>query len=138
MTRVGGIGGAAPPARQAARSGGGFALPDAPESRAAAAVAGASPAALLALQEGPASDQGVEDRARRRGRAALDLLREMQIDLLRGGARPAHLARLATLAEAATADSAPTDPALRAVLAEVTLRVRIELARLRVTLATDG
>ena len=138
MTRVGGIGGAGTPARQAARSGGGFALPDAPGGRATAAVAAASPASLLALQEGPGADQGAEERARRRGRAALDLLREVQIDLLRGGATPARLARLAALAKAAEADAAPADPELRAVLAEVTLRVRVELARRRITLATDG
>jgi hypothetical protein len=138
MTRVGGIGGAATPARQAARSGGGFALPDAPSGRAAAAVAAPSPASLLALQEGPGADQGAEDRARRRGRAALDLLREVQIDLLRGGATPARLARLAALAQAAEADAAPADPGLRALLAEVTLRVRVELARRRIAPATDG
>ena len=138
MTRVGGIGGPATPARQATRTGGGFALPDAPGGRAAAAVAAASPAALLALQEGPGGDQVAEDRARRRGRAALDLLREVQIDLLRGGATPARLARLAALAQAAEADAAPADPGLRAVLAEVTLRVRVELARRRMTFATDG
>jgi len=138
VTRVGGIGGAATPARQAARPGGGFALPDAPGGRAAAAVAAASPAALLALQEGPGADQGAEERARRRGRAALDLLREVQIDLLRGGATPARLARLATLAKAAEADVAPADHGLRAVLAEVTLRVRVELARRRIASAADG
>ncbi len=138
MMRVGGIGGPASPARQAARPGGGFALPDAPGARAPAAVAAASPAALLALQEGPGADQASEDRARRRGRAALDLLREVQIDLLRGGATPARLARLATLAKAAEADAAPADPELRVLLAEVTLRVRVELARRRVTPATDG
>ena len=138
MTRVGGIGGAATPARQAARPGGGFALPDAQGERAAAAVAAASPAALLALQEGPGADQGAEERARRRGRAALDLLREVQIDLLRGGATPARLARLATLAKAAEADVAPADHGLRAVLAEVTLRVRVELARRRIASAADG
>ncbi len=138
MTRVGGIGGAATPARQAARTGGGFALPDAPGGRAAATVAAASPASLLALQEGLGPDQGAEERARRRGRAALDLLREVQIDLLRGGATPARLARLATLAEAAEADATLSDPRLRAVLAEVTLRVRVELARRRIASATDG
>ena len=138
MTRVGGIGGPATPARQATRAGGGFALPDAPGGRAAGAVAAASPAALLALQEGPGADQGAEDRARRLGRAALDLLREVQIDLLRGGATPARLARLAALAKVAEADATPADPELRAVLAEVTLRVRVELARRRIAPATDG
>jgi hypothetical protein len=138
MTRVGGIGGAATPARQAARPGGGFALPDAPGGRAAAAVAAASSASLLALQEGPGADQGAEERARRRGRAALDLLREVQIDLLCGGDTPACLARLASLAKAAEADASPADPGLRAVLAEVALRVRVELARRRVAHATDG
>jgi hypothetical protein len=138
MTRVGGIGGAATPARQAARAGGGFALPDAPGGRAAGAVAAASPAALLALQEGACADQGTEERARRRGRAALDLLREVQIGLLRDGATPACLARLSTLAKAAEAEAPPADPGLRAVLAEVTLRVRVELARRRATYATDG
>jgi hypothetical protein len=62
----------------------------------------------------------------------------VQVDLLRGGATPARLARLATLAKAAEADATLGDPGLRAVLAEVTLRVRVELARRRAADATDG
>jgi hypothetical protein len=45
---------------------------------------------------------------------------------------------LAALAQAAEADAAPADPGLRALLAEVTLRVRVELARRRIVSATDG
>jgi hypothetical protein len=138
MTRVGGIGGGAAPARRVGRGAGGFAVPDQPGGAAAAAVAAAAAPSLLALQEGPGADSAAEDRARRRGRAALDLLRDMQLDLLRDGPAPARLARLAALVAAAEADAAPSDPALRAALAAVTLRVRVELARRRVGRATDG
>jgi hypothetical protein len=138
MTRVGGIGGGAAPARRVGRGAGGFAVPDAAGGAATTAVAAAAAPSLLALQEGPGADSAAEDRARRRGRAALDLLREVQLDLLRGGSAPARLVRLAALASAAEADATPADPALRAALAAVTLRVRVELARQRVCRATDG
>jgi hypothetical protein len=60
----------------------------------------------------------------------------MQLDLLRGRADPAALARLAALAEAPS--GAVADPALRSLLAEVGLRVRVELARRRAGSATSG
>lgn len=131
MTRVGTIGGGPVPARRAARGAGGFALPDAPARAAAAGVAATAPAGLLALQDGAAPPAVAEDAARRRGRAALDLLREVQLDLLRGGTEPGRIARLAEMAGAAAQAAPPDDPALRATLAEVVVRLRVELARRR-------
>jgi len=137
MTRVGGIGGGAAPARRIGRGAGGFTVPDAADGTAAASLSPVAGPALLALQEGPAPAAAAEQRARRRGQAALDLLREVQLDLLRGGTAPARLARLAETA-AAAAEAPPGDPALRAALAEVALRVRVELARRRAGRATAG
>ena len=138
MTRVGGIGGGAAPARRIGRGAGGFTVPDAADGTAAASLSPVAGPALLALQEGPAPAAAAEQRARRRGQAALDLLREVQLDLLRGGTAPARLARLAETAAAAAAEAPPGDPALRAALAEVALRVRVELARRRAGRATAG
>lgn len=82
--------------------------------------------ALLALQ-------GVEDagerrkRAVRRGRGALDALDALKIGLLSGSLDPAALARL-TAAGANLAE--PTgDPGLDTVMAEIALRVEVELAK---------
>jgi hypothetical protein len=62
----------------------------------------------------------------------LDDLRGLQLELLSGRADPARLARLAALAEGPDA----ADPALQAVLREVSLRARVELARRRAAPAT--
>ena len=140
MTRVGGIGGGTAPSRRAARSPGGFALPRGTDGAAegptapAAGAAGGIPA-LLALQEhGAASGPAVvADRARRRARRALDELGGLQLDLLRGEGDPARLERLLKLT--ASAEEVP-DPTLRDALAEVTLRVRVELARRRAAFAS--
>jgi hypothetical protein len=129
MTRVGAIGGGAVPARRAVRGAGGFALPDAAGTPSAAGVAAAASPALLVLQDGAAPPAVAEEGARRRGRAALDLLREVQLDLLRGGTAPDRIARLAEVARAAAQAAPPDDPALRAALAEVAVRLRVELAR---------
>jgi hypothetical protein len=87
---------------------------------------------LLGVQaEASVAGDSAERRARRRAGAALDLLRDLQLDLLRGQVDPARLQDLADLAgDAGTL----ADPALREVTAAVALRVRVELARRRVAL----
>lgn len=107
-----------------------FALPDmtpATESRAATApktVGGID--ALMALQ-------GVEDaterrkRAVKRGRTALDVLDDLKIGLLTGALDGRLVERLR--AAAADLKTASGDPGLDTVLAEIELRVEVELAK---------
>jgi hypothetical protein len=82
--------------------------------------------ALLALQ-------GVEDpverrrRAIKRGRTALDALDELKLGLLEGTLDRATLHRLR--AAAAGLKDASGDPGLDALLAEIELRVEVELAK---------
>ena len=109
----------------------GFSLPDAPstpeEPRAATAPKAAGNIdALLALQ-------GVEDPTERRkrsvvrGRSALDVLDELKIGLLSGNLNPSTVSRLRDAAANLKASSG--DPGLDAVLAEIELRVEVELAK---------
>ena len=138
MTGVGRISRAAPgadvgAARRAAGLGGGFAV-----GFSAASTAGpgsgtasvASVAGMLLLQEvadGPARNGQARDRqARRHGRALLEGLSDLQRALLGDGEDTAALDRLATLV-AHCPEAA--DPALRATLAAVALRAKVELAR---------
>ena len=80
-------------------------------------------AGMLTLQELP--DAEVADReARRRGQDLLAALVELQRDML--GAGGADSDRLARLAEAVPVAA---DPGLRAVVAGIALRARIEIAR---------
>jgi len=80
---------------------------------------------MLALQEAEAG--GARDReARRHGQELLRELARLQRALLAGGTDDALLSRLASLAE--TAPEA-ADPALRAMVAAVVLRAKVELAR---------
>lgn len=107
-----------------------FSLPSANESsenRPAAAPVGVGGIdALLALQ-------GVEDpterrkRAVKRGRDALDVLDDLKIGLLSGSLDPATVQRLRTAASELKADSG--DEGLDSVLAEIELRVEVELAK---------
>lgn len=119
------------PAKSAQRtSSGSFSLPETTEStetRASAAprtVSGID--ALLAMQ-------GVEDptekrrRSVKRGRAALDVLDDLKIGLLSGMLDAHTVARLRTAA--ADLKSSSGDPGLDAVLAEIELRVEVELAK---------
>lgn len=111
---------------------GGFTLPDAGASQAPAATAAARPLAgidaLIALQ-------GVEDSTERRrravvrGRSALDILDEMKLALLAGNLDPAVVARLAAVA--AGLKETTGDPGLDSVLAEIELRVEVELAKMK-------
>lgn len=120
---------AAPQATKRAASGG-FALAetDAPQATHAAASLRTigSIDALMALQgqDEPAERQ----RAVKRGRTALDALDELKLELLSGTLEPSTLLRL----KSATAElrDASGDATLDAVLAEIELRVAVEIAKM--------
>jgi hypothetical protein len=98
------------------------------ESRAAAAPkAPATIDALLALQG--VEDDPVERRKRsvQRGRGALDVLDDLKIGLLSGNFDPSTVIRLR--AAAAELKSSSGDAGLDTVLAEIELRVEVELAK---------
>jgi hypothetical protein len=83
--------------------------------------------ALIALQ----GVDGVEERRRRaikRGRTALDVLDEMKLGLLSGRLDHGTLARLKVAASGLKDLSG--DPELDRVLAEIDLRVEVELAKM--------
>jgi hypothetical protein len=130
VSRIGGIAGpAANAARRGGRAAGGFVLPGPGVPQAAAAPAPAAGiSALLAMQEDAARERPDRDKPARRAARALDELRGLQLDLLRGAADPARLERLTALVEAS---GAAAEPALRPLLAEILLRTRVELARQR-------
>jgi Class II flagellar assembly regulator len=123
------LGAAAPAARRA--TGSGFAVTEetAPRSTGAAgrprSVGGID--ALIALQ-------GVEDplerrkRAVKRGRVALDALDELKMALLGGTLTTAMLAKLQAAAAHLKLGSGQAD--LDAVLAEIELRVEVEIAKM--------
>jgi hypothetical protein len=105
-------------------------LPDAtttPESRSASAPRAAGNIdALMALQ-------GVEDPVERRkrsvarGKGALDVLDALKIGLLSGNFNASTVSRLRDAA--ASLKSSSGDPGLDTVLAEIELRVEVELAK---------
>ncbi len=88
--------------------------------------------ALLALQGVEAADER-RRRAVKRGHTALDLLDEMKLALLSGGLEPAMLARLKTAA--AELKDPSGDPRIDQVLAEIDLRVEVELAKVATSAA---
>jgi Class II flagellar assembly regulator len=109
-----------------------FSLPTAtsqPEPEARAVHAPLAPTGLEALL----AMQGVEDATERRkrsvarGRSALDVLDDLKIGLLAGTFNPSTVARLRAAAAELKASSG--DPGLDAVLAEIELRVEVELAK---------
>ena len=132
MTVIAGLGGlgAAGRARRAGTTAAGFSVPDEARAGEAAEAGRAAPAeavglaGMLALQE----DGGAvrDRRARRHGQAMLAELASLQRDLLADGPAPERLARLGELADAMPEAE---DARLRGALAEVSLRVRVELAR---------
>jgi class II flagellar assembly regulator FliX len=109
----------------------GFSLPDAaatPESRATIAPkATANIDALLALQG--VEEDLVERRKRsvQRGKGALDVLDELKIGLLSGNFDAATVSRLRQAA--ANLKGSSGDPGLDVLLAEIELRVEVELAK---------
>jgi hypothetical protein len=114
--------------RRAGGAARGFAVPRDGEETVAGAGAvagteGVAMAGLLALQEWPAERQG-DRAARRHGEALLAELAALQRALLAGGEGD-----VARLAELAARVPAAEDPGLRAAVAAVALRARIELAR---------
>lgn len=130
MTRIEGIGWSSVPrmgARAAAKSG--FFVPSEPtatgHAAAAAAPQAASPGSMLSLQE--LGGETVADReARRHGYDMLAALAELQRALLGGGDAEVTLQRLMDLAAAVPC---ATDRRLAALVAAITVRVRVELAR---------
>ena len=109
----------------------GFSLPDAPpapeETRSSAPPkAAGSIDALLAMQ-------GIEDpverrkRSVQRGRGALDVLDELKMGLLSGNFDASTVSRLRDAA--ASLKSSSGDAGLDALLAEIELRVEVELAK---------
>lgn len=110
---------------------GGFSVDesDAPQSTAPAAslrtIGGID--ALLALQ-GEDDATGRRHRAVKRGRLALDVLDELKAEVLSGTLGPSTLQRLKSV----TADLRDTsgDVGLDAVLAEIELRVEVEIAKM--------
>jgi len=116
-------------ARRAASSGFAVDESDAPKSTQPAAslrtIGGID--ALLALQ---GQDDPAERRQRavKRGRIALDVLDELKVEVLSGTLGPSTLQRL----KSATADlqDASGDAGLDAVLAEIELRVAVEIAKM--------
>lgn len=125
MTRIGTIGAGAS-TRRAARGASGFTLPAARDGAATERAAPVEAPTLLALQEQPSVQPAMQ--SLRQAESALDELRGLQLELLRGGTDSVRLARLATLA--GSAESAG-DPVLREAVAAVRLRARVELARRR-------
>jgi hypothetical protein len=123
------LGSPAGPSRRTSSTG--FALPDAastPETRAAAAPkAAVNIDALLAMQG--IEEDPVERRKRSvlRGKGALDVLDDLKIGLLSGNFDASTVGRLRDAA--ANLKSASGDPGLDAVLAEIELRVEVELAK---------
>ena len=121
-------GGATGPGRGVRPGAGGFRLGGAAPSASVAAaqgVAGVQALGLLGIQEtAPAAER--DARARRRGQALLEELSALQAGLLAGRADPARLRALAALTRGETA----ADPALAAAVAAISLRARVELARL--------
>ncbi len=121
--------GAKPAARQ--NTSGTFTLQEAATAQQPAATAAprsvAGIDALIALQ-------GVEDpterrrRAVARGRSALDVLEELKLSLLAGTLDREVVARLKTAA--AGLKEATGDPGLDDLLAEIELRVEVELAKM--------
>jgi hypothetical protein len=113
------------------RAGGGFALPEM-GGEAAASAAMSGPAALgglLALQDSgsAAPPEPPAERARRRARQALDELRGLQLDLLRDG--PEDGARRSRLEALAAPVEPGLEPGLAALMEDIRLRARLELAR---------
>ena len=109
----------------ARRSSTGFALPDAGAPSVTGPEAAAAPFGVLGLEQGwtPAERDAA---AQRRGAAVLRELDALQLSVLEGGVAATQLSRLALLAEG----EAGADPALREILAEISLRAQVELARL--------
>lgn len=111
-------------------SGGVFELGNAPESQQASSVRGAQAIAgvdaLLALQ-GVGDATSERAKAVERGDMMLDLLEDIRLDLLGGAMPEGRLRKLLTLV--AQRSPQAEDRKLQAVLDEIELRARVELAK---------
>lgn len=120
------------PSRRAEGSGATFSLPEGDQPTRAAVVGGqvavGDLAGLLALQQIPREDaREKRRRSVKRGFDLLDVLEEVRIDLLGGGVPMERLERLIGL----VGDRVPSgDERLDALVADIELRVRVELAKL--------
>ena len=78
----------------------------------------------------PASPVAIEDRRRaiERGKASLDCLDQLRLDILEGELNPATASRLAKLLDEVGGES--LDPELRETVEEIRFRLRFEAARL--------
>jgi Class II flagellar assembly regulator len=116
---------------QAGRGGTGDFAAELSSASAAGAAAGASPAdtvqALLSIQEVPDSTEPGK-RAARRGEDLLDQLQDLQQSLLAGALPQGRIVQLAEAVRARRENVA--DPRLAAILDEIELRCRVELAKL--------
>ena len=105
--------------------------PETHEERAPALVSSSTSltavTSLIALQEVPDALAG-RAKAARRGRDMLDLLDEVRDGLLSGAVSRATLTRLVALVQIKREEF--VDPGLSAVLDEIELRARVELAKL--------
>lgn len=109
-----------------------FTLPDmtaAPDSKATLAPRAAGGIETLLALQGIGGEDAAERRRRsvRHGRSALDALDDLKLGLLSGSLDSATVSRLKTAATDLKAASG--DPGLDAVLAEIELRVEVELAK---------
>jgi hypothetical protein len=117
------------PARRAPA--GGFSVA---EGESAPAAAASSPLRTVGGIDALIALQGVDDATERRrhavkrGRVALDALDELKVGLLGGELTPATLQKLKAVA--AHLKNGSGDPALDGVLAEIELRVEVEIAKL--------
>ncbi len=110
-----------------------FAVGGAEEAKAAAATTGPGAVqgvdALLALQEVDSVDSegSRKRRAVARGTDMLDILDEIKVALLEGGVPESKLRALLRVVQAEA--SLTADPVMNAVIAEIDLRARVELAK---------
>lgn len=121
----------AAPTKRAAGAGGAFATEQSGKTSQAAAPRAAQTIrgidALLVIQ-GVGDAASGRAKAARRGRSMLDVLDDIRLDLLDGAVPGATLARLVKLLDERAIASG--EPGLDAVLAEIDLRARVELAKL--------
>jgi len=114
--------------KSSVRRGGEFSVPAGPE-RASGASAPASVDAAGGLDLA-GSLLAIEDRRRaiERGKASLDCLDQLRLDILEGELNPATASRLAKLLDEVGGES--LDPELRETVEEIRFRLRFEAARL--------
>jgi hypothetical protein len=111
----------------------GFAVPEGPQTKAAAPLLAAGLDAFLSLQEVEAGSER-DRRARRHGQSLLDILGRLQHALLGSGDAAALLRQLHDLARDVPVAE---DAALRCVVEAISLRAHVELA-LRAVACGDG